>query len=86
MESERNRPSRYGREDLTPEAAEWRSQVAASLEDGSSVSAEAVAADILAGIRNNDSFVFTHPYMAEVVAARLRRVAQALGVPVLGDT
>ncbi len=76
VESARNRPSRYGPPREMPLAARERAaQVAALLRTG--MSPDEVAARVMAAIRDNDLYVFTHPEMRGAVEDRFRRILAA---------
>jgi NAD(P)-dependent dehydrogenase (short-subunit alcohol dehydrogenase family) len=76
VESARNRPARFGPQREASAAARARADmVAAMLRAG--MSPDEVAARVLAAIRDNDLYVFTHPGMRGVVEERFRRILAA---------
>ena len=75
-ESSRNRPARYGAS--TPPAgftAERAAMVTAALQAG--MDPAVVAARVLAAMRDNDLYIFTHPEMRGPVEERFRRILAA---------
>ncbi len=75
-ESARNRPPRLGpMRTPTPEALARREQLADLLRAGMSV--DEVAARVMAAIRDDDLYVFTHPEMRGVLEDRFRRILAA---------
>jgi NAD(P)-dependent dehydrogenase (short-subunit alcohol dehydrogenase family) len=78
-QSERNRPERYGQTmplDPTCPAAAMIAELARLIEAG--VEPSGVAARVLAAIRNNEFYVFTHPNMRELVDGRFAAIQAAL--------
>jgi NAD(P)-dependent dehydrogenase (short-subunit alcohol dehydrogenase family) len=76
VESARNRPARFGpRREASAAARARADMVAAMLRAG--MSPDEVAARVLAAIRDNDLYVFTHPGMRGVVEERFRRILAA---------
>ena len=77
--SERNRQPRYGEgptlEPGSP-AADLLAELARRIEAG--LEPAAVAAQVLAAVRNNQLYVFTHPNMREQVADRFAAIQQAM--------
>jgi NAD(P)-dependent dehydrogenase (short-subunit alcohol dehydrogenase family) len=75
-ESARNRPTRFGpARELAPAGRERAAQVAELLRAG--MSADEVAARVVAAIRDNDLYVFTHQEMRGAVEDRFRRILAA---------
>ncbi len=75
-ESARNRASRFGPlRTPTPEALARREQLAELLRAG--LSPDAVAARVMAAMRDGDLYVFTHPEMRGVLEERFRRILAA---------
>ena len=78
-QSERNRPERYGQTmplDPASPAAAMIAELARLIEAG--VEPSDVAARVLAAIRNNEFYVFTHPNMRELVDGRFAAIQAAL--------
>jgi NAD(P)-dependent dehydrogenase (short-subunit alcohol dehydrogenase family) len=72
-DSARRRPARFGKApEPTPLAASRRAEIAELLRSG--MSPEEVAARVMAAIRDNDLYVFTHPEMRGAVEDRFRRI------------
>jgi NAD(P)-dependent dehydrogenase (short-subunit alcohol dehydrogenase family) len=78
-ESGRNRPSRYGAMQ-TPVAASAAGLLAARLAAGSAAGLDpsAVAARVIAAIRENELYVFTHPHMRTLVEPRYAAILAAM--------
>jgi NAD(P)-dependent dehydrogenase (short-subunit alcohol dehydrogenase family) len=77
-ESGRNRPARFGTVRDVPLAAPERSaEVAQLLRNG--MSPEAVAVRVLAAIRDNDLYIYTHPEMRPALEDRFQRILAAYG-------
>ena len=75
-ESSRNRPERYGAAKPPAGAtAERSAMVAAALHAG--MDPAVVAARVLAAMRDNDLYIFTHPEMRGPVEERFRRILAA---------
>jgi len=75
-ESARKRPARFGKApELTPLAASRRAQISELLRSG--MSPDEVAARVMAAIRDDDLYVFTHPEMRGAVEDRFRRILAA---------
>jgi NAD(P)-dependent dehydrogenase (short-subunit alcohol dehydrogenase family) len=78
-ESGRNRPSRYGEApplDPASQAAQVVAEIARRLEAG--LDPAWVAARVLAAIRNEELYVFTHPNMREAVDGRFAAIQAAM--------
>jgi NAD(P)-dependent dehydrogenase (short-subunit alcohol dehydrogenase family) len=76
VDSARNRPARFGARREASAAARARADmVAAMLRAG--MSPDEVAARVLAAIRDNDLYIFTHPAMRGMVEERFRRILAA---------
>ena len=78
-QSGRNRPARYGpTQPLDPAspAAAMVAEIARRIEAG--IEPSDVAARVLAAIRNNEFYVFTHPNMRELVDGRFAAIQAAL--------
>jgi NAD(P)-dependent dehydrogenase (short-subunit alcohol dehydrogenase family) len=78
-ESGRNRPERYGPvQPLAPgsQSAAMVAEIARLLEAG--LDPAAVAAQVLAAIRDDELYVFTHPHMREEVEGRFAAILVAL--------
>ena len=76
MESARNRPARFGPPHEPTAAARARAaEVAERLRTG--MDPQEVAARVLAAIRDNDLYIFTHPEMRGAVEDRFRRILAA---------
>jgi NAD(P)-dependent dehydrogenase (short-subunit alcohol dehydrogenase family) len=72
-DSARHRPARFGASPaFLPLAQERRAQIAALLRSG--MSPDEVAARVMAAIRDNDLYVFTHPAMRGALEERFRRI------------
>jgi NAD(P)-dependent dehydrogenase (short-subunit alcohol dehydrogenase family) len=75
-ESARNRPSRFGPQRTpTTEALARREQLAELLRGG--MSADDVAARVMAAIRDGDLYIFTHPEMRELLEKRFTDILSA---------
>jgi hypothetical protein len=80
MESERNRPERYGpRQTLDPgsPAAEVAAQMAARVQAG--LDPIEVGRKVLTAIREDELYVFTHPEMSAAVETRFTAILDAMG-------
>jgi len=78
-ESGRNRPERYGKSpqlDPASPAAQMVAEIASRLEAG--IDPAEVAAKVLAAIRNEELYVFTHPNMREAVDRRFAAIQAAM--------
>jgi NAD(P)-dependent dehydrogenase (short-subunit alcohol dehydrogenase family) len=78
-ESGRNRPERYGEAlqlDPASPAAQMMAEVARRLEAG--IDPGKVAARVVAAIRNEELYIFTHPNMREVVDGRFAAIQAAM--------
>jgi len=78
-ESGRNRPERYGESpqlDPASPAAQMVAEIASRLEAG--IDPAEVAAKVLAAIRNEALYVFTHPNMREAVDGRFAAIQAAM--------
>ena len=78
-ESGRNRPARYGEPpqlDPASPAAQVVAEIARRLEAG--IDPAQVAARVLAAIRNEEFYVFTHPNMRQAVDARFGAILAAM--------
>jgi NAD(P)-dependent dehydrogenase (short-subunit alcohol dehydrogenase family) len=78
-ESGRNRPERYGETpplDPASPAAQMVAEIARRLEAG--IDAGEVAARVLAAIRNEELYIFTHPNMREAVNGRFAAIQAAM--------
>jgi NAD(P)-dependent dehydrogenase (short-subunit alcohol dehydrogenase family) len=79
MESERNRPARYGPKqsiEAGSQAAALRAQMTAGVEAG--IEPSTVAARVVAAIRENELYVFSHPGMRAMVEKRLNAILAAM--------
>jgi NAD(P)-dependent dehydrogenase (short-subunit alcohol dehydrogenase family) len=75
-DSARRRPERFGApQALSPLGQERRAQIAALLRNG--MSPDEVAARVMAAIRDDDLYVFTHPEMRAALEDRFRRILAA---------
>jgi len=77
--SERNRPTRYGpKQEIEPgsPAAALYAQLAARVESG--IDPSQVAAKVIAAIKDNDLYVFTHPGMRLAIEKRLEAIVAAM--------
>jgi short-subunit dehydrogenase len=75
-ESQRNRPARFGApRPLTPLAQERRAQLAVLLRTG--MRADEVAARVMAAIRDDELYIFTHSAMRAPLEERFRRIRAA---------
>ncbi len=75
-ESQRHRPARLGPPQTpTPLALERRAQITALLRAG--ISPDEVAARVMAAIRDDDLYVFTHSVMRAALEERFRRIRAA---------
>jgi NAD(P)-dependent dehydrogenase (short-subunit alcohol dehydrogenase family) len=75
-ESQRHRPARLGPpQPPTPLALERRAQITALLRAG--MSPDEVAARVMAAIRDDDLYVFTHSVMRAALEERFRRIRAA---------
>ena len=78
-ESGRNRPARYGETpplDPASPAAQVVAEIARRLEAG--IDPAEVAARVLAAIRNNEFYIFTHPNMRQAVDGRFAAIQAAM--------
>jgi NAD(P)-dependent dehydrogenase (short-subunit alcohol dehydrogenase family) len=78
-ESGRNRPERYGETpplDPASPAAQMVAEIARRLEAG--IDPAAVAARVLAAIRNEELYIFTHPNMRQGVDGRFAAIQAAM--------
>jgi len=78
-ESGRNRPARYGEAPLldpASPAAQVVAEIARRLEAG--LDPAQVAARVLAAIRNDELYIFTHPNMREAVDGRFAAIQAAM--------
>ena len=78
-ESGRNRPERYGQSkplDPASSAAAMVAEIARQLEAG--LEPDAVAARVLAAIRDDELYIFTHPGMRAEVEARFAAILAAM--------
>ena len=78
-ESGRNRPQRYGPTptlDPASPAAAVVAEIARRLQTG--LDPAAVAARVLAAIRNDELYVFTHPEMREPLDERFKAIQAAM--------
>jgi NAD(P)-dependent dehydrogenase (short-subunit alcohol dehydrogenase family) len=78
-DSGRNRPERYGKArplDPASPAAELVAELARRIEAG--LDPTDVAARVLAAIRNDDLYIFTHPNMREMVDVRFAAIQAAM--------
>ena len=79
MESERHRPARYGpKQSIEPGSptAALRAQMSAGVETG--LEPSKVAARVVAAIRENELYVFTHPGMRAMIEKRLNAILTAM--------
>ena len=79
LQSERNRPARYGpKQSIEPgsQAAALLAQMTAGIEAG--IEPSKVAARVVAAIRENELYVFTHPGMRAVIEKRLNAILAAM--------
>jgi NAD(P)-dependent dehydrogenase (short-subunit alcohol dehydrogenase family) len=78
-ESGRNRPERYGRAqplDPASPAAAMVAEIARNIDAG--LEPDAVAARVLAAIRDDDLYIFTHPGMRAEVEPRFAAILAAM--------
>jgi NAD(P)-dependent dehydrogenase (short-subunit alcohol dehydrogenase family) len=78
-ESGRNRPSRYGQSpalDPASPAAALVAEIATRIEAG--IDPEDVARRVLAAIRNDELYIFTHPNMRQAVDGRFAAIQAAM--------
>jgi NAD(P)-dependent dehydrogenase (short-subunit alcohol dehydrogenase family) len=85
MESARNRPERYGPNPVSNAASPVAAQFAELVRTG--MDPRDVASRVLAAIRDNERYVFTHPEMRGAAEERFRRILSAFNKTTpLGDT
>ena len=78
-ESGRNRPARYGQSpplDLASPAAALVAEIARNIDAG--LEPDAAAARVLAAIRNDELYIFTHPGMRAEVEPRFAAILAAM--------
>jgi NAD(P)-dependent dehydrogenase (short-subunit alcohol dehydrogenase family) len=78
-ESSRNRPERYGASqplDLNSPSAAVMAEIARQIDAG--LEPSAVAARVLAAVRDNEFYIFTHPGTRPKVAARFAAILAAM--------
>src|SRR5262249_46268031 len=78
-ESRRNRPARYGEApplDPASPAAQLVAEIARRLEAG--IDPAEIAARVLAAIRNEELYIFTHPNMRQSVEGRFAAIQAAM--------